>query len=161
MICELCGKDVSRLRPVRIEGSVLSVCTACVRFGEGVKIEGRKESAPSPVATRLEMRERRMRERDIYEHEEYDLVPDFPALVRKRREGLGLSQEDLGRKLNERKSVIQKLEAGDIHPDDKLVAKLEKVLGISLREKRALGRVQSAPREDRGLTLGDLIRYER
>lgn len=161
MICELCGRDVAHLRQVRIEGSVLSVCTGCVRFGEGVKSEERKDAAPSTVIERLEMRERRMKERDIYDLEEYDLVPDFPARIRRRREGIGLSQEDLGMKLNERRSVIQKLETGQMRPDDKLVAKLENVLGISLREKRRTGTVQSAPKDSEVLTLGDLIRYER
>jgi putative transcription factor len=165
MICELCGKEYPSLRSTKVEGSVLMVCAACSRFGEGVPDKTRTQGDPSaaPVVERLANREKRMQEKDIYaEAGEEMLVDDYHARVRRRRESLGLSQEDLAKKLNERKSIIQKIEAGDISPDDKLAKKLEGVLGIKLKEKVApLGVSQVKKSESRGLTLGDLIKIEK
>jgi putative transcription factor len=164
MLCELCGKDYPSLRSTKIEGSVLMVCGACSRFGEGVQQpRAPGDAAAAPAAERLAMREKRMQEKDIYaEAGEAMLVEDFSVRIRKRRESLGLSQEDLAKKLNERKSIIQKLENGDISPDDKLSKKLEGALGIKLKEKVApQGVSQVKKSESRGMTLGDLIKFEK
>ncbi|MBI5001658.1 MAG: TIGR00270 family protein [Euryarchaeota archaeon] len=160
MICELCGREVPRTRPVRVEGSVLSVCSNCEKFGEGVARAEKGEAAPTAVVQRLEMRERRAQEKDIYEDEGYDLAQDYAEKIRKKREALGLSQEQLGNRLNERKSVIQKVETGALEPDEKLLQKLEKALGTTLREKRRPGIVQSKAAKGSALTLGDLIKFE-
>jgi ribosome-binding protein aMBF1 (putative translation factor) len=45
---------------------------------------------------------------------------------------MGLSQEDLGRKINEKPSVISHLETGSMKPSDALARKLEHALKIEL-----------------------------
>ena len=160
MICELCGREVPHTRSVRVEGSVLSVCSNCEKFGEGVVKAEKSEVAPTAVVQRLEMRGRRAQEKDIYEDEGYDLAQGYAEKIRKKREALGLSQEQLGNKLNERKSVIQKIETGALEPDEKLLLKLEKALGMTLREKRSAGMVQKKSAHGTALTLGDLIKFE-
>jgi len=166
MLCELCGKEYPTLRSTKIEGSVLMVCGACSRFGEGVVVQQRPSgdgAVLAPVADRLAAREKRMQEKDIYVTAgEEMLVDEFHVRIRRKREALGLSQDDLAKKLNERKSIIQKIEAGDMSPDDKLAKKLEGALGIKLKEKVApLGVSQVKKGESKGMTLGDLIKYEK
>ncbi len=161
MICELCGKETPHARSVAIEGSVLSVCGECVKFGSEVAgpIRVRRPGAPV-VAQRLERRQQRMSERDIYTAPASDeLAEDFGERIRRAREARGWKQADLGAKVNERESVIAKLESQAIVPTDAMVPKLEKTLGIKLREKvepvavkKQTGR---AP-----MTLGDLIRMD-
>ncbi len=138
MICELCGREVPKLKMVNIEGSVLKVCFNCAKFGQ--------ESVPKPVDTTeteiddaihrgLEIRTKRMKSRDIFTEFSEELVEDYHQRIQRARNDKGWTQEELGRKLNERKSIIAKLETKSIKPDNKLIRKLEKTLDIVLLEK--------------------------
>jgi len=157
MICELCGKDVPRLHRVVIEGVIMNVCDDCAKFGKELKKnevpKDVKYVPPEVIRERLERKQRR-RYRDIDEEEV--LVEDYAERIRKARESMGLTQDELAKKILEKKTVISKLERGEMHPDDKLIKKLEKTLNIKLKEK-----VSSVYRKDekkaQGLTLGDLI----
>ncbi len=157
MICELCGKDVPRLHRVVIEGVIMNVCDDCAKFGKELKKnevpKDVKYVPPEVIRERLERKQRR-RYRDIDEEEV--LVEDYAERIRKARESMGLTQDELAKKILEKKTVISKLERGEMHPDDKLIKKLEKTLNIKLKEK-----VSTVYRKDekkaQGLTLGDLI----
>ena len=160
MICEMCGKDVPYLRKVLIEGAVLNVCKDCAKAGKPLsEKDAMKYDTKSTVQERLEVREKRMRERDVLEEEEV-LDPDFADKVRSARMKLGMSQDDLARKINEKHSVVAKIEHGDLVPDENVRKKLEKALGIKLMVKMERMHVQKKSGERRGLTLGDLIRME-
>lgn len=159
MICELCGADVPRLKSVAIEETILSVCGECTRFGEEVSSPVLRPSTMPPViAQRLEARQRRMTPKDVYEQGgEMELMEDFPQRIRIARESRGWKQADLGAKINERVSVIAKLESGTMTPGDDLVRKLERELGIKLKERVAPVSVKKAT-PGAGLTLGDLLK---
>jgi putative transcription factor len=87
------------------------------------------------IQKRLEMRQRRKQTKDIYEQRgEKELAIEYHKLIQRARNEHGWSQEELGQKINERKSVISKIENKSMKPDDKLVRKLEKALGIKLME---------------------------
>jgi len=159
VICELCGADVPRLKSVAIETTVLSVCGDCARFGEEMASAPlRPSNMPPVIAQRLEARQRRLTPKDVYTQSgELELIEDFPQLIRQARESRGWKQADLGAKINERASVIAKLESGAITPGDDLVRKLERQLGIKLKE-----RVQPIAVKRQvagaGITLGDLLK---
>lgn len=162
MICELCGKDVARTRTVSVEGTSLMACNDCARFGTEltgpVPVRGRGNPI---VAERLEKRQRRMTERDVYAvTTPEELVPDFSERIRHAREERGWKQVDLGAKINERASVIAKLEAGAMIPSDSLIRKLEKTLEIKLREKVEPVAVKRESART-PLTLGDLMKFEK
>jgi putative transcription factor len=161
VLCELCGSDVTRARNVAIEGTILSVCPTCARFGDEVMTPVvRRTSMPPVIAQRLEARSKRLTPRDVYaQGGDDELVEDFPARIRRAREARGWKQADLGAKINERASVIAKLEAGGMSPGDALVRKLERELGIRLKEKVEPVAVK---RQAAGamLTVGDLIRFD-
>ena len=138
MICEMCGRDTESVTPVSVEGSVLRVCGACAKFGRPVG---------SPVATggpsqgpdREALRERlgkaqgRGLERDLFaELPERELDPDWSRTVRQTRERLGLTQEQFGQRINEKTSVVHKLESGAITPPDALVRKIERTFKVRL-----------------------------
>lgn len=160
MMCELCGATVPRTKNVAIEGTVLAVCSNCARFGDEVMTPVvRRTSMPPIIAQRLEARRRRLTPRDVYAQAagEEELAEDFPARIRRAREERGWKQADLGAKINEKASIIAKLESGTITPGDALVRKLERELGIRLKEK-----VQPVAMKKQAagasLTLGDLIK---
>ena len=161
MICELCGKETPRTRTVSIEGSVLSVCGDCARFGAEVAgpIGVRRPGNPV-VAERLERRRQRMADRDIYDaRSTEELAADFGMRIRHAREARGWTQADLGAKLNERASVIAKLESQTIVPTDSMIPKMERTLGVKLREKVEPIAVKKQTGRS-PVTLGDLIRTD-
>ena len=162
MICEMCGKEVTFCKKVTIEGVHLEVCAECAKFGTEARKEQPKEEGPKPIITqRLEVREKRGKPRDIYTGQEtLELVDDFASRIRDARQKRGMTQKDLAARLNERVTVLSKIETGDMRPDEKLIGKLQKELGIILKEKvsEVLAGKQSGPR---ALTLADLIKMEK
>ncbi|MCS7126315.1 MAG: multiprotein-bridging factor 1 family protein [Aigarchaeota archaeon] len=64
--------------------------------------------------------------------EEYEYVEDFGRLIREAREKMGLTQEDLAKQLNEKVTVIRKIEAGEFNPSIELVKKIERLLKIKI-----------------------------
>ena len=141
MLCEMCGNDVPSVAPVKVERSILQLCPSCAKFGEPLTpappapSDEVEEFRPTAVARPLRpVGPRRTEERDVYqEMGEMELAPDWPHRIRVARETLKWTPEDLGKKLNEKKSVVLKLEAGAIHPPDELVRKVEHLLRIRLR----------------------------
>jgi putative transcription factor len=160
VLCEVCGKESLMLKCVKIEGSELNACPECARFGVEKSPRPKMTTAPVHVSDALEKRERRAQQKDVFSETAEELVPDFAQRIRKARERQGWSPEDLGKKLNEKKSVVLKLETGQMKPDDQLVKKLERLLGIKLKDTPT---AMSTPRtvQQRGLTLGDFVRYEK
>ncbi len=61
-----------------------------------------------------------------------ELTGDYSKIIKGARELMGLSQEELGMKINEKPSVISHLETGSMKPDDALARKLEHFLKVQL-----------------------------
>jgi putative transcription factor len=140
MLCEMCGTDVETTSRIRVEGTILALCPNCAKFGTPVDPAtpptppGRAPVRPGTPATRTTGTGRRLEERDLYvEIGELELAPDWPRRVRVAREALAWTPEELGKKLNEKKSVVLKLESGGFRPPDQLVRKLERLLKVRLR----------------------------
>jgi putative transcription factor len=143
MLCEMCGKEVPLTSRVRLEHSVLSLCPECTRFGTLV------DPVPAPSATtssdgahfrpgmgvtRPSGPRRRLEERDLYQEiGEMELAPDWNKRIRIAREARQWTPEVLGKKLNEKKSVVLKIESGSFRPPDALVRKIEHLLQVRLR----------------------------
>jgi putative transcription factor len=143
MLCEMCGKEVESTTRERIEGTVLRLCADCARFGKPIDPPPTSPATPRsttvPVrygggASRASGGPRRMEERDLYtEIGEMELAPDWTRRIRVAREALHWTPEEFAKKLNEKKSVVLKLEAGGFHPPDDLVRRVERLLKVRLR----------------------------
>jgi len=143
MLCEMCGKEVPQTSRVRLERSVLALCPDCARFGTPVDPVPPSASAapsggssfrPGPNAPRASGTRRRLEERDLYQEiGELELAPDWNKRIRVAREALQWTPEVLGKKLNEKKSVVLKIESGSFRPPDALVRKIEHLLKVRLR----------------------------
>ncbi len=143
MLCEMCGKEVPLTSRVRLERSVLSLCPDCARFGTLVdpvpapatatSTEGAR-FRPGMAVTRPSGPRRRLEERDLYQEiGEMELAPDWNKRIRLAREARQWTPEVLGKKLNEKKSVVLKIESGSFRPPDALVRKIEHLLQVRLR----------------------------
>jgi len=67
-----------------------------------------------------------------------------------------LSQEDLGRKIAEKTSVLQKLEGGRLVPPEALLQKLERTLKIKLVQAATDIPADGKAAQPEELTLGDI-----
>ncbi|HEV2428232.1 MAG TPA: multiprotein-bridging factor 1 family protein, partial [Thermoplasmata archaeon] len=140
MICEMCGQEAEATYRVEIEGSVLRVCEACRRFGRVLDpLIAPSERPPAPTGRASSApprggRPRNTEERDLFaELPEMELAQDWGHRIRIAREARNWSPEELGKRLNEKKSLVLKLESGNFRPPDPTIRKVERLLGIRLR----------------------------
>lgn len=160
MICEMCGAETPRARIVQVERTTLRVCDKCVKFGTELAGSAGGIAPRTTQGEALDRRSRRQTQRDIYTEEvtDVDLADDFHKRIFQARNAKGWSQDDLGRKINEKKSIISQLETKQIRPDDRLIRKLETALGIKLKEEvsKVAAKKESSFKKD--VTLGDLMK---
>lgn len=162
MECEICGKEVPENNPIKakIEGSVMVVCKECSKLG---KIQ---KAPPKPKFRKKDKQKRpattRNRSYSRQDEPSEELIEDFEMEVRKARESKDWSREVLGKKINERVSVITRIETGKMTPDVKLTKKLEKALDIKLLEKvDSIDLNQFTNSSSGERTLGNIMKIKR
>jgi putative transcription factor len=156
--CELCGKQTEDKKKVMIENSVFNVCMACSKRGKLIEsnsnvrtsIHGRdtrnsvkstshySSSAPTtkqnPFPNRIKPMPRNKPRplKKINLTDEMILDPEFPKVIRDARNKKGITHDQLGQKINEKVTLLKKIETGTMKPDEILSKKLENFLGIKL-----------------------------
>lgn len=142
MNCELCGKVMDRYHEVIIDGVTMKVCQDCAKYGKEVTrkpLTVQREQTPHPVQARNFVHvspppQPRRRIADNVDDSDEPII-DFGKVIKKRREEMGLSQEELANKLQEKKNVVAKIEREEIKPDKQTARKIEKVMGVRILEK--------------------------
>jgi len=88
-----------------------------------------------------------------------EVAQDYDERIRAARESAGLSQKEFANQLNEKASLIRKLEQGDTLPSDKVQQKIEKALDIDLTEAGASSEDTDWSSGSSGgtMTLGDKV----
>ena len=175
--CEMCGTETASPNRVKIEGAELEVCDECTDFG--TEIETQQSSSTSTkystssssgssgstssggTSTGSSSRSTGSsgggRRQDMFDDIE-ELAQDFDDQIRQAREGAGLSQEDLAKDLNEKASLIRKLEQGEMLPTDEMQQKLERSLDIDLSAGGSSDETEWQSDSSTGeYTLGDVV----
>ena len=148
MNCEMCGDFSDKLIKIRVSGAILNVCPKCAKFGDPVEekklnkisenitikftekkinVVTYKKPFKKSVTSRKPVRKENI--------EELDVVEDYANLIKNKREEMQMTQDDLAKKIFERKNVLSNIERGELLPDISTARKLEKVLNIKLLEK--------------------------
>ncbi|XP_018496587.1 endothelial differentiation-related factor 1 homolog [Galendromus occidentalis] len=73
------------------------------------------------------------REDDVLKHKTVD--PDTGKLIAQIRQQKGLTQKDLATKICEKPQVVNDYEAGRALPNQQILSKMERALGVKLRGK--------------------------
>ena len=169
--CEMCGASKSSLTTVKVEGAKLDLCDECKDFGTEVRTEssssasskystssssGKASSSSSSSSSDGSSKRRR---RDMFDDMD-EIATDYDQQVRQARESRGLSQQDLANELNEKASLIRKLERGDVLPSDSVRKKLERKLEVSLTEGPSSDDDESewSSGSSTKTTLGDVVK---
>ena len=147
--CELCGKTAD-LTPALVEDAKFLVCPSCLQHGTKL-IED-----VMPVYTQQKPQQKKQEDSwSLFEK-------DFNLIIKSAREKLNLTQEDLAKKINEKVSIIHKLESGHFPPSFNLARKLENFLKINLlqdvKEELKEKKINFKSSE---LTIGDLIKIKK
>ena len=163
MRCEVCGHKIHE-DPITavIEGAKLTVCVECSKHGKIVYEEpaAPKQALKKPQAP-ITMVQRKPLVAAVQITQE--VTEDYASKIRAAREKLVLTHEELGKKINEKASVLRNLETGKMAPNNQLASKLEHMLKIKLlvpiSEEKVTPISQSAANQE--LTLGDLIELDK
>jgi putative transcription factor len=167
--CEMCGAESSSLTTTKVEGAELELCDSCTDFGTEVRTESSSSSSTkystssssssssSSSTSSGSSSGGSRRRRDMFDDME-ELAADYDDRIRSAREERGLSQEDLANELNEKASLIRKLERGDILPSDEVQTKLERKLDISLSEGAGDEDADWSGGSSTTTTLGDVVK---
>ena len=156
MHCEVCGKQIQG-KPYRaiIEEAEMLVCSECARHGS---TSWESESKPTLIKSKIASKSMK----PIHVEEELELVEDYAKRIRQAREKLGLSYDDLGKRIGEKVSVLHKIEAVKMVPNKIMARKLEHELKIKLlvnpTETAIIHSVNQPPPK---LTFGDVAKVKR
>lgn len=153
MACDMCGKEVenSKLFYAKVEGTMLRICDGCTKFGKIVKrVEEER------VQVKQQARFIPKSEEEI----EDMIVEDYAQLIKLAREKKGIKQEDFAKQINEKESLIHKIETGHMEPNIKLANKIEQFLGIHLVEEVQLQNHRDHTKKENlnNFTIGDIIK---
>ncbi|HUH99981.1 MAG TPA: multiprotein-bridging factor 1 family protein [Nitrososphaerales archaeon] len=110
---------------VEIDGAIMVVCGSCSRLGRPVGGALVREAPVRPIQVAH-------RPAPVVTESDLEMDPDYNVKIRQAREKMGLSQEDLGRILNEKPSVIRMVESKKLKPDPVLTRKLTHHLKVTL-----------------------------
>ncbi|MGC9037266.1 MAG: multiprotein bridging factor aMBF1 [Candidatus Micrarchaeia archaeon] len=148
MECEICGAEVETLYEIEIEGTTMLVCSVCAR-GKHLtgKVVKSKEEADTENKAKPGARPK--------EKEELEIIDNYGEVIRKAREKLGLPLKVLAEKISEKESTLERVENQKTLPNDKLVSKLEKELGIKLTRPVEQGARVSVTKPSEPLSLWD------
>jgi len=148
MECEICGKETKKIFLTEIEGVVVRVCEECSKGGKILNIISENNKP------KIE------RQMSNYQDEEYELIEDYGKVIEEARKKIGISLEELAKRIGEKGSLVRKIEREEIRPSDKIIDKLEKFLRIRLREKIDYKPKENKKQLEEKLRIADVIKIK-
>jgi putative transcription factor len=132
--CPICGGIIWKGNRVLIEGTKLTVCDSCAQHGKKIEIKsGFSHSKQKDSFNIKSVKKVYVKKRDYIEN--IEIVPDYAKRIRNIRTLNRLNQDQFAGKLNEKPSLIRRIESGKVEPTIKLAKKIEKIYNITLLRK--------------------------
>lgn len=165
MNCDVCGQEiVGKPLKVEIEGARLIACARCSQLGEPIaEVATQRVLRPrrrTPPGRRFVQRASVQGRTDVLQ---MDVVENCSGIVRTAREKLGFSQGELAKKMNEKVTVIQRIETGKIVPDLRLARTLEHFLRVKLLASvdTSVPPSNLSGKPSTSVTLGDIVQIRK
>jgi putative transcription factor len=162
-VCEVCGGTFVGT-PVTVDlGSYkLTACPSCARSlrASTKRVMEIKEEKTPPRIKEEPARPTVRRKQPG----EIELIEGFGRIIKKARENLGLTIDQLAKALGIKSSLLRHIEAEEMLPSAEIVKSLERILEISITVRNPayaeeLEKEHAEPVHDR-LTLGEMIRIK-
>lgn len=149
MQCLICGKETKKIFRIDIDGNFIDVCEDCKSYGKIVSID--RIEKPNYA-------KKDSKNKDLIEDENFDLIENYGEIIKRRREELNLSIQDLAKKLGIKESLLSKIERCEILPDENVVKKIENLLKIKIRFEIKDGEFKNRKKiENEKLTIADVV----
>jgi putative transcription factor len=160
--CEVCGRKI-HAEPIRaiIEGAKLTVCVECSKHGKVIVHEEADMPKKAALKTQTPLPVMQKKPAAPSVQISTEVSEDYGNKIRAAREKLNLTHEELGKRINEKASLLRNLEAGKMTPNNQLATKLEHMLKIKLLVPISEEKVTTLPKASKELTLGDLIEMDK
>lgn len=130
--CPICGGKIwGKGQKVLIEGAKITVCQSCAHLGKKIitkksDIEKLAIKKPRIYKNKQSFKSSRNLEPSI------EIISDYSKRIRNVRTQKNLTQEQFAQKLNEKPSLIRRIESGKLEPNLKLAKKIEEVYNIKI-----------------------------
>lgn len=102
---------------------------------QGVEIETSKKYAGGQNKQHLASKNTAKLDRETEELHHEHVTLDTAKLIQQARQAKGWTQKDLATKINEKQQVVNEYESGKAIPNNAVMSKLERNLGVKLRGK--------------------------
>ena len=155
MQCEICGRLILEMpKKTIVDGAKLTVCGECSMFGKAswkdlkprVSVYHKSVSKPSRSSKTGSL------------GDEQVLINDFGLTIKREREKKGWSQGELASKINEKVSIISKIETGKLISNIVVTKKLERLFEIKLTTTIPKVNIEaSKTTKTSGITIGDIF----
>lgn len=154
MNCEICGREIKgKGFQIVVEGSEVTVCGFCKQYGT----EKKPSIASQQGARRVVLKKKKSSSKIEFTEE---LIENYHLIIKQEREKRGWSQEQLAKKIQEKESLIRKIENAEITPEPEVIEKIEKLFNIKLREQVPEIKIETTGR-NLTPTLGDIVVVKR
>jgi len=158
--CPICsGKIWGRGVKVLIEGANITVCQSCAQFGDRIKSNPKMTSSSKKVYPKSKSSVEKV-VHSIKIEESVEIVSDYVVRIRNARNARGLNQDQFAQKLNEKPSLLRRIEAGKVEPTIKLAKKIAEVYNIKLikqvDEIEPTAKQNQYMKKSSGSSLGDI-----
>lgn len=133
--CPVCGGIIwGKGQKVLLEGAKITVCDNCAQHGKKIYKSPSNVNITKPRQSRPQsaVRKQSLKPKGV---EELEIVLDYAKRIRNVRDNLNLNQDQFAQKLNEKPSLLKRIESGKVEPTLKLVKKILKVYNIQLIKK--------------------------
>ncbi|MFX1410606.1 MAG: multiprotein bridging factor aMBF1 [Promethearchaeota archaeon] len=130
--CPICGGIIwGKGQDVLLEGARIYVCQSCAQNGTKIYESPtiKKSDYPPTKARSKKFSDKK----DIVN--ELEIVPDYAKRIRNVRNSRNLNQDQFAQKLNEKPSLLRRIETGKMEPTIKLAKKIEQIYNIKLLKK--------------------------
>ena len=158
--CPICGGLIwGKGQKVLIEGAKISVCESCAQYG--VKLQEKpslKEKLTYSPKNRNKISKQFISKKQNID--DIEIVKNYASIIRNARTSRGLNQDQFAQKLNEKPSLLRRIEAGKVEPTIKLAKKIEQVYNLKIIKKSDEVEVSANTskylKKSKGASLGDI-----
>ena len=127
--CEICGAEIKdEVYHIAIGASELRVCKSCARYGTVVEEKKARGTAEVPLLARTKKKSKLYEQMDLDIEAGMETVEDYGRKLKEARERAGLKQTELAKRINEKQSLLRKIEHEEIIPSEEVKKKIERVL---------------------------------
>jgi len=131
--CPVCGGIIWKGVKVLIEGAKITVCQSCAQYGKRIIEEKKIRSPPTRKSIKIQSKKSQITSNSEDNFgPSIEIVPDYAQRIRDLRMKLNLNQEKFAKKLNEKPSLLKRIETGKLVPSLQLAKKFEELYNIKL-----------------------------